>query len=315
VTDISATAQAHPHLRGLVARARERSTTDGTRRIGIVYPCDRLAVEAALQIDEQAIAKPLLIGPRALIEAGAREAGVTISHLDVADTAPDPRAAAIAATTLAREGALAAIMKGSLHSDELLSAVVRRRTGIFVGRRISHTFVFDLPRYHKLLALADCVVNIAPTLKTKRAILHNAVELLRRLGNPTPKVAVVAAVETVNPAIPATLDAHALAIAGRAGEFGSLLIEGPLGFDNAIDAQAARTKKIDSQIAGDIDLMIMPDLNAGNMLYKSFTYIGGGECAGVVLGAQVPIVLTSRADSQLARLASASLAMLAVSET
>jgi phosphate acetyltransferase/phosphate butyryltransferase len=171
--------------------------------------------------------------------------------------------------------------------------------------------VFDLPRYHKLLALADCVVNIAPDLKTKKDIVGNAVALLQKLGIAQPKVGIVTAVEVVNPSIPATLDAQALVDMARAGAWPGAVVEGPFGFDNAFCAEAARIKKIESQVAGDADLLVMPDLNAGNMLYKSFNYVGGGDCAGLVLGAQVTIVLTSRADSLQSRRASVALAVLA----
>ena len=215
------------------------------------------------------------------------------------------------AVRLARQGAVQALMKGSLHTDELMSAVVDREAGLRGSTRISHAFVFDLPRYHKLLALADCVVNIAPDLRTKQDILHNAIELLRALGVAAPQVGIVAAVETVNPSIPATLDAQALVEMAGQGRWGNAVVEGPFGFDNAISAEAARVKKIHSRVAGDADLLLMPDLNAGNMLYKSFNYIGGGDCAGLVLGARVPIVLTSRADSPASRTASVALAMLA----
>ena len=203
-------------------------------------------------------------------------------------------------------------MKGSLHTDELMSAVIHKGTGLRGERRISHAFVFDLPRYPKLLALADCVVNIAPSALAKRDILGNAIDLLRAIGVVRPKAAIVAAVETVNPAIQATLDAQTLVdLAREHRAWGDAIVEGPLGFDNAISAEAARTKGIVSQVAGDADLLLVPDLNAGNMLYKSFVYIGGGECAGLVLGARVPIVLTSRADSLVARISSVALAMLA----
>ncbi len=215
------------------------------------------------------------------------------------------------AAELAKQGVVGALMKGSLHTDELMSAVVSKSAGLRTDRRISHAFLFDLPRYHKLLALADCVVNIQPDLKTKRDILSNALALLRQLGVSRPKVGIVAAVETVNPAIAATLDAQALVAMARDGAWPGAVIEGPFGFDNVISAEAARIKKIDSEVAGDPDLLLMPDLNAGNMLYKSFNYIGGGDCAGLVLGAKVPIVLTSRADSVPSRLASVALAVLA----
>jgi phosphate acetyltransferase/phosphate butyryltransferase len=223
--------------------------------------------------------------------------------------------AARRATALALEGGVSALMKGSLHTDELMSAVVHKTTGLRSETRISHVFVFDLPRYPKLLALADCVVNIAPTLQTKRDILGNALLLLLRLGIATPKVGILAAVETVNPAIEATLDAQALVELSRGGAWPGAMVEGPLGFDNAISSEAARIKNMSSEVAGDADLLLVPDLNAGNMLYKSFNYIGGGDCAGLVLGARVPIVLTSRADSQRSRISSAALAMLAAAST
>jgi len=203
------------------------------------------------------------------------------------------------------------LMKGSLHTDELMAAVVNKDTGLRGSSRISHAFVFDLPRYHKLLALADCVVNIAPDLKTKKDIVGNAVALLHKLGIAQPKVGIVAAVEVVNPSIPATLDAQALVEMALAGAWPGAIVEGPFGFDNAFSAEAARIKKIESKVAGDADLLLMPDLNAGNMLYKSFNYVGGGDCAGLVLGARVPIVLTSRADSLQSRMASVALAVLA----
>ena len=215
---------------------------------------------------------------------------------------------------MARSGGVSALMKGSLHTDELMAAVVNKEAGLRGNSRISHAFVFDLPRYHKLLALADCVVNIAPDLKTKKDILGNAVGLLHKLGISHPKVGIVAAVEVVNPSIPATLDAQALVDMARAGAWPGAIVEGPFGFDNAFSAEAARIKKIESQVAGDADLFIMPDLNAGNMLYKSFNYVGGGDCAGLVLGARVPIVLTSRADSLQSRMASVALAVLAAAQ-
>jgi phosphate acetyltransferase/phosphate butyryltransferase len=223
-------------------------------------------------------------------------------------------AAARRATALAREGAVAMLMKGSLHTDELMSAVVAKADGLRGEGRITHAFVFDLPRYPKLLALADCVVNIAPDLKTKHHIVGNAVQLLQRLGIAEPKVGVVTAVESVNPAIPATLDAQALVRSAAEGHWPGAIVEGPFGFDNAFSAEAARIKKMDSRVAGDADLLIMPDLNAGNMLYKSFVYVAGGDCAGLVLGAKVPIVLTSRADSAQARLASVALGVLGLPE-
>jgi phosphate acetyltransferase len=303
----------HPRLDALVARARERASA-ARPAVGLVYPCDALALEAAAGIDAAGIARPVLIGPREAIERAADAAGIDARAFEIVSTGASAPAAARHAVALARAGAIGALMKGSLHTDELMSAVVDREAGLRGPRRVSHAFVFDLPRYGKLLALADCVVNIAPNLHTKRDILGNALDLLRQLGIAEPKVGIVAAVETINPAIPATVDAQALVQMAREGAWPGAIVEGPFGFDNAISAAAARVKKIDSRVAGEADLLLMPDLNAGNMLYKSFNYIGGGDCAGLVLGARVPIVLTSRADSLRARLASVALAVLATTE-
>jgi len=253
----------------------------------------------------------MLIGPAVEIARAGDAAGVDVSAFEVMATGANPRAAAQHAMRIARDGAVVALMKGSLHTDELMSSVIHKSTGLRGATRTSHAFLFDLPRYPKLLALADCVVNIAPHLPAKRDILGNALGLLRRLGIEQPKVGIVAAVETVNPAIEATLDAQKLVELAGQGEWGNAIVEGPLGFDNAVSAEAARIKKIDSRVAGDADLLLVPDLNAGNILYKSFIYIGGGECAGIVIGTKVPIVLTSRADSLTARVASVALAMLA----
>jgi phosphate acetyltransferase len=296
------TAPTHARLAALVERARQRVAGAAPPRVALVWPCDALAHEAAAAMAEAGIATPVLVGPAARI-------GNT--PFEVVDTPDAPAEAARGAVGMAREGRVAALMKGSLHTDELMAAIVARETGLRGTRRISHAFLFDLPRYPKLLALADCVVNIAPDLKTKHDILANALDLLRALGVTQPKAAIVAAVETVNPAIPATLDAQALVQQSQQGAFGTALVEGPFGFDNAYSAEAARIKGLKSQVAGDADLMLMPDLNAGNMLYKSFVYAAGGDCAGLVLGTRVPVVLTSRADSLQARVASVALAMLA----
>lgn len=254
----------------------------------------------------------MLIGSPEVIARASAAAEVDVSGFEIAASgSDDPRAAAERAVELARSGAVGALMKGSLHTDELMAAVVRNHTGLRGERRISHAFVFDAPRLAKLLALADCVVNIAPDLRTKSDIVFNACELLRgALGIEQPRVGIVAAIETVNPQIPATVDAVALVEDARQGAFGNAIVEGPLGFDNAVSAEAARTKGLVSQVAGQPDLLIVPDLNAGNLLYKSFVYVGGAECAGVVLGTTVPIVLTSRADSLAARVASVALAVL-----
>jgi phosphate acetyltransferase len=300
----------HPRLQALMARA---SAQAGKRpdALGLVYPCDALALDAARRIQDSGMARPVLIGPASLIAAAADAAQVDVRDFELIDSGSAAPDAALRACGLARSGYVRALMKGSLHTDELMAAVVNKEAGLRGSNRISHAFVFDLPRYHKLLALADCVVNIAPDLKTKKDILGNAVALLHKLGIAKPKVGIVAAVEVVNPSIPATLDAQALVDMARAGAWPGAIVEGPFGFDNAFSAEAARIKKIESRVAGDADLFIMPDLNAGNMLYKSFNYVGGGDCAGLVLGARVPIVLTSRADSLQSRMASVALAVLA----
>lgn len=308
---VATAAPPHPRLHSLIARARA-ATGASPRSLAMVYPCDAPALQAARDISTAGIARPVLVGPADAIRRAADAARVEIGAFELVaagSDAADTRSAAQRAVDMARDGAVAALMKGSLHTDELMSAVVARDTGLRGQRRISHAFIFDLPRYHKVLALADCVVNIAPDIKTKRDILSNALDLLQVLEVTHPKVGIVAAVESVNPAIPATLDAQLLVAEHRAGAWPQAVVEGPFGFDNVISAEAARIKKMRSAVAGDPDLLLLPDLNAANMLYKSFIYIGGGECAGLVLGTRVPVVLTSRADSSLARLASAALAV------
>lgn len=307
-----ASGPAHPRLQQLVERAGAIAG-DSPIALGLVHPCDALALEAASRIAEAGFARPVLIGEPEAIRRAAFEAQCELAHFEIVASPPGGAAAAERAAALVRAGGVAALMKGSLHTDELMSAVVARGSGLRGDRRISHAFLFDLPRYPKLLALADCVVNIAPDLRTKRDILANALDLLRALGTAQPKVAIVAAVETVNPSIPATVDAQALVTQSLTGQFGDAIVEGPFGFDNAYSAEAARIKKMHSRVAGDADLVLVPDLNAGNMLYKSFVYAAGADCAGLVLGALVPIVLTSRADSSQARLASAALAVMSAS--
>jgi len=305
----SADVHQRPRLAALVERARGIAA-HAPPAIAVAYPCDALALEAAARMQAVGLARPLLVGPRERIVRAAAAAQQELAAFELIDTGDSASEAATRAAQLARDGVVAALVKGSLHTDELLAAVVAKANGLRGERRISHAFVFDLPRYPKLLTLADCVVNIAPDLRTKTSIVANAVEMLQRLGIAQPKVAIVTAVETVNPAIPATVDAQALVAMARDGAWPGAIVEGPFGFDNAISAQAARIKKIESEVAGDADLLLMPDLNAGNMLYKSFNYIGGGDCGGLVLGAKVPIVLTSRADSAASRIASVALAVL-----
>lgn len=304
----TATAGNFARLNALVERARHAAQSPGA--IALVYPGDALAMGAARQIADLGVARPVLVGPLAIIQRAAAAAQVDARNFEIIDTPGGPVAAARRAIELAREAQVVALMKGSLHTDELMSAVVDRHTGLRSEMRISHVFLFDLPRYPKLLGLTDCVVNIAPSLATKCDILGNAICLLKTLGIVHPKVGILAAVETVNPAIPATVDAQTLVAQARQGAWPGAQVEGPFGFDSAISAKAAHIKKIESSVSGDADLLLVPEVNAGNMLYKSFTYIGGGECAGLVLGARVPLVMTSRSDSPLARIASVALAVL-----
>jgi phosphate acetyltransferase len=235
---------------------------------------------------------------------------LAVAMFDVCDTGADLKKAATAAVHACAFGEHSALMKGSLHTDELMNAALASENGLRCEQRMTHTFVFDIPRYHKLLAITDAVVNISPDLLTKKQALMSAIGLMRRIGVATPKIAILAAVETVNTAMAATVDAAALVALGEAGQFGDAVVEGPFGFDNAISAAAAAIKGMRSHVAGEPDVLLMPDLNAGNILYKSLVYLAGAECAGLVLGAKVPIILTSRADSGFSRLASCALASL-----
>ena len=296
----------HPRLTALIAAARALPPVV----VAVVFPADTTAVDAALSAARLGIIEPVFYGSAAARDAlMATHAAVVFPWID---TGPSSQAAAAAAVADASAGRIAVLMKGSSHTDELLGAVLARDSGLRGASRLTHTFVFDLPRYHKLLAVTDAVVNIAPDVQTKAQSIAHAAQLMAQLGVAAPKVAVIAAVETVYPAIPATVDAQTLAEWGRAGRFGAATVEGPLGFDNAISAEAAAIKGITSGVAGDPDILLVPDLNAGNILYKSFVYIGGGECAGIVQGATVPIVLTSRADSLFSRVASCALARIAL---
>ena len=298
---------AHPRLTDLIASARVAPPAV----TAIVYPVDATVVEAALITARLGIIEPVFYGP-ASHQALLTAAGASSLQFRWVDTGNSAREAARIAVADSAAGRVALLMKGSLHTDELLDAVLLRDSGLRGSGRLTHAFVFDLPRYHKLIALTDAVVNISPNLQSKAESLNHAIDLMREVGVTAPKIAVLAAVETVHSRIPATVDARALAAWGASGRFGNATVDGPFGFDNAISCKAAATKGIVSVVAGDPDILLAPDLNAGNILYKSFVYIGGGECAGVVQGARVPIVLTSRADSLFSRVASCALARLSL---
>jgi phosphotransacetylase len=252
---------------------------------------------------------PILVGPASQIEAAAKAAGVSLDGLEIIDV-PDAASAAERAVALVREGRAEVLMKGSLHTDELLGAVVSREKGLRTGRRISHAFLMDVPTYHKPLIVTDGAINIAPTLEDKVDICQNAIDLAVSLGVATPKVAVLAAVETVTSKMPATLDAAALCKMADRGQIKGGLIDGPLAFDNAISAEAAKTKGIRSAVSGDPDILLAPDLESANILAKQLSFLANADSAGLVLGTRVPIILTSRADSVRSRIASCGVAAL-----
>jgi len=270
----------------------------------VVHPCDRDSLLGPIEAARRGLIVPVLVGPEDRIQAVARAEGVDLSSYRVVPV-PHSHAAAAKAVELARAGEVEALMKGSLHTDEFLGAVVPSAAGLRTARRISHVFVMDVPSYPRMLLITDAAVNIYPKLKEKVDIIQNAIDLARVLGIEEPKVAILSAVETVNPEIESTLEAAALCKMADRGQITGGVLEGPLAFDNAISLEAARTKQIRSPVAGRADILLVPDLEAGNMLAKQLSYLAGAEGAGIVLGARVPIVLTSRADPVRTRLASA----------
>ncbi|WP_294925988.1 bifunctional enoyl-CoA hydratase/phosphate acetyltransferase [uncultured Paracoccus sp.] len=300
-----------PRPRSRYDRFVDEARAAPTVTAGIVHPCSRAAILGAVEVRDEGLLEPLLIGPEARIRACADEAGVSLDGMRIENT-EHSHAAAARAVELAACGRVSILVKGSLHSDELLGAVVSRSGGLRTERRISHVYAMDVPAYTKPVIVTDAAINILPTLEHKRDICQNAVDLLRLLGLDRPRVAVLAAVETVNPMMPATLDAAALTVMAARGQITGALVDGPLAFDNAISPEAAATKGIVSPVAGQADILLVPDLEAGNMLAKQLIYFGGATAAGLVLGARVPIVLTSRSDPLSARIASAALAKLAV---
>jgi phosphate acetyltransferase len=272
-------------------------------RTAIVHPCDAESLRGPLEAAARGIIVPVLVGPRAKIGAAARAADLSLAGLEIVDV-EHSHAAAAKAVELARAGRVEALMKGSLHTDELMAAVVPSATGLRTARRISHVFVMDVPTYPKPLLITDAAINIQPDLETKRDIVQNAIDLAQVLGIARPKVAILSAVETINPRMPATLDAAVLCKMADRGQITGGVLDGPLAFDNAISAAAARIKKIDSPVAGDPDILLAPDLEAGNMIAKQLSYLAAAQSAGIVLGTRVPIVLTSRADDAHTREAS-----------
>jgi phosphate acetyltransferase len=295
----------HEKFERLVASAQRHPPL----RIAVAHPCNDVALESVAEAVQLKLIAPILVGPRAKIEEAAAAAKVGLDGFELVD-AEHSHDSAAKAVALVREARADALMKGSLHTDELMSAVVKRDTGLRTARRISHCFVMDVPDHDTALIITDAAVNIAPDLTTKVDIVQNAIDLAHALGVDDVRVAVLSAMETVNPNVPSTLEAAALCKMADRGQITGAVIDGPLALDNAIDVRAAEIKKIVSPVAGRANVLIAPDLEAGNMLAKSLSFLAGADGAGIVLGARVPIVLTSRADDQIARLASCAVAVL-----
>jgi phosphotransacetylase len=275
----------------------------------IAHPCDDVSLGAIVEAARAGILQPIIVGPADRIRRVAKDLRLDVDAYQIED-APHSQASAARAVELVRQGRAEVLMKGSLHTDELMSEVVKKETGLRTSRRVSHAFVMDVPTYHKVLAVTDAAVNIFPTLDDKRDIVQNAIDFMRALDVERPKVAILSAVETVTSKIPSTIDAAALCKMADRGQLEGGVLDGPLAFDNAISAEAARTKKIASPVAGDPDILVVPDLEAGNILVKNLTFLSRADAAGIVLGARVPIILTSRADSERTRLASCAVAVL-----
>jgi len=290
-------------------RLMDHARTLGAIRVAVAHPCDATSLSAALDARAAGLITPVLVAPRVRLEALAAELGLDLDGIAIEDV-PHSHAAAERAVQLAASGLVEALMKGSLHTDELMAAVVNSATGLRTARRISHCFLMQTPAYPRPFIITDAAINIAPTLEEKADIIRNAIDLAHAIGVAAPRVAILAAVETVNPRMPATLDAAALCKMADRGQISGALLDGPLAFDNAVSVAAATIKGIRSEVAGRADVLVVPDLESGNMLAKQLEYLGGAHSAGIVMGARVPIVLTSRADSREARIASCALAVL-----
>ncbi len=302
----------HLHERGrLFQSLMETARQNPAIRTAVIHPCDELSLAGALDAGKQGLIVPILVGPMAKIRKTAEQAGRSLDGIDLVD-APHSHAAAARAVAMARDGQAEALMKGALHTDEVMGAVVNPDIGLRTERRISHIFVIDVPHYPKPLLVTDAAVNIYPDLDEKRDIVQNAIDLARAIGIGRPKVAILSAVETVYPKIKSTVEAAALCKMADRGQITGGILDGPLAFDNAVSKTAAETKHIVSPVAGDADILVVPDLESGNMVAKQLIYLAGADAAGIVLGARVPIMLTSRADNALARTASCALAQLFV---
>ncbi|MBB3771701.1 phosphate acetyltransferase [Angulomicrobium tetraedrale] len=275
----------------------------------VAHPCDETSLRGALEARSAGLIEPILVGPQAKIRSLAASLGLDLAGVEIVD-APHSHGAAAKAVELVRAGRGELLMKGSLHTDELMKEVAASATGLRTDRRISHVFVMDVPGHEETLFITDAAINIFPDLDAKRDIIQNAIDLWRGVGLGTPKVAILSAVETVTTKIPSTIEAAALCKMAERGQITGGIVDGPLAFDNAIDPEAARIKGIVSAVAGHGQILVVPDLEAGNMLAKNLTFLAHADAAGIVLGARVPIILTSRADSVRTRLASCAVATL-----
>lgn len=287
----------------------DQARSKGPIRVAVVHPCDELSLSGALDAYKAGLITPLLVAPRARLEAVAEAAGLSLDGIAIEDV-EHSHAAAARGAELAGKGEVEALMKGSLHTDELMSAVLASSAGLRTKRRISHCFLMQTPAYPRPFIITDAAVNIVPTLEIKADIVRNAIDLAHVIGVAQPRVAILAAVETVNPSMPATLDAAALCKMADRGQITGAILDGPLAFDNAVSMAAVAVKGIVSEVAGRADILLVPDLESGNMLAKQLEYMGDAHSAGIVLGAKVPVILTSRADSRASRIASCALAVL-----
>jgi phosphate acetyltransferase len=302
--------EVHLHVEG-AQYARLIAATEHLEpvRTAVVHPCDALSLSSVVEAAQQGIILPILVGPKIKIETTAQDAGLNLGGLELIDT-PHSHAAALTAVALARAGKVDTLMKGTIHTDELMEAIIDKTSGLRTERRMSHVYVLDVPTYTKPLLITDGAINIYPDLTIKRDIVQNAIDLALALGKERPKVAILSAVETVNPRITATLDAAALCKMADRGQITGGLIDGPLAFDNAVSPMAVAAKGIVSDVAGIADILVAPDLEAANMIAKQLIYLAGADAAGIVLGARVPIILTSRSDSKMSRRASCALSQL-----
>jgi phosphate acetyltransferase len=297
--------QEHEKYKRLIERAKALPPLP----TAVAHPCDESSLSAAIDASRIGLIAPLLVGPEPRIKAVAEKYGLDLGGLEIIDS-PNSHASAARAVELVRQGRAEALMKGSLHTDELLGEVVKKETGLRTGRRISQCFVMDVPQHSQALIITDAAVNIAPTLEDKVDIVQNAIDLARSLGIADVRVAILSAMETVNPKVLSTIEAAALCKMADRGQITGAILDGPLALDNAISEEAARIKGIRSQVAGRANVLVAPDLEAGNMLAKSLSFLAQADAAGIVLGARVPVILTSRADSVTTRLASCAVAAL-----